>query len=445
MTEHIYMLNYKLLETFRQEFYKGLVDESHIDPKMIKLSPLEYTDGSKEYGSFWGWKVSYGNKVYLLSQKYGTSQTIEPKDVLPFRVTKSRQVAHRENVYHEILGLSSAKLSPRQTLRFKELVHRFSDQKHTHPEHLLLVWLLAFTQQYDVAHCRISSPAGFGKDSSIELCRILFGACGSIENPTVAKLEERASFLSWLAISELAGLQAADWKPIQLFLLSVGAFKPAITKRSRAYGGVGETIDVSNFSLSLFYNDIDHYQKVEHFFDNFADKQVCDRFPAFRFYGSFKEDFNAVNNIVDIEKFVRENMDYYKEIVYNTEYYRQQYKTHRNRYKHISFSDYPKRWQTNLARVQRVLDMYADTQEEFTRIETSMVKAMQDYNDMLQYPALFESVLKSLKKHEKTKLEQDMKQYATFTEKVKALKSWGSTGPNYTHSLTLNDLDGGLL
>jgi len=220
-----------------------------------------------------------------------------------------------------------------------------------------------------------------GKDSIIDECNALFRESGTIEGPTIAKLEERANVLKWLGVNEVVGTASkSEWDKIEQFLLAAGGHKNELTKHSRAYGNVGELIDIKNFSISLFFNDIDHYPDPKRvYFDYTTKSAVLDRFPPMRFYGQFTEDFNALNG-VDVKQFVSNNMDFYKDLLYSFHYYKVNYMKHTHgfsRHKLMKMSG--NRDVTNINKLLNMVDLYSDTQEEFDSWIDVINTSMEDY------------------------------------------------------------------
>jgi hypothetical protein len=312
------------------------------------------------------------------------------------------------------------------------MVDKLAGLKHSNESHLKLLWFMTITQMMDRANFRFSTPAGFGKDSAIDIMGNLVGGANTVENPTLAKLEFM-THNKLLAINEVVDVSGADWRNIQQFLLAAGAHKPEVTKHSRAMAsGVKEILDISKFSISLMYNDIDHYPEEGKYFDDVTKSAVKDRFPALRLYGNFTEDFNEIKS-VNIKKFVKDNFKEYEDLVRTFTFFKEnlldRYHNYgieklQTRYA-TSFGrvNMCERWKINLGRLLKVIDVYCDTQSEFDGWLVILSKSIQDYYDMLGYPAKVELLMKKLSNKEFGDEMHKVKQMKTYTERNKALDS----------------------
>jgi hypothetical protein len=280
--------------------------------------------------------------------------------------------------------------------------------------------MMAMSQLWDRSYYRVCSVPGNGKDSVIDICGSLFGDCATIESPTIAKLEDRATVLKWLGVNEVVDIQKADWDIIQQFLLTAGAHKSEITKRSRAFKNVQEIIDISNFSISLFYNDINCYPDMSKFFDFVTKSAVRDRFPAFRFYGILSEDFNSVGNL-DITSFVKTNFNFYIGMIKSFLYFKDNFRSFIKGFKRDRLMQVKGRDQTNLGRLLNIVDFYCDTQQEFDSYVDIINDSMMDYVEMLQYPELFNKLKEKFTEEELQEKMKTLSKINTFVEKNKKI------------------------
>jgi hypothetical protein len=307
---------------------------------------------------------------------------------LPIRVSGvPDRYSHRGDVYNFLrtTNVQSARFRPEKTMTFKQFADSIACFEHSNPEHYKLYTLMVLTQMLSRANFRICTPAGFGKDSVIDVCGHLFGAAHTIENPTIAKLE-MMTYAKLLAVNEVVDIAPAEWRNIEQFLLSTGAFKNHVTKRSRAFGGSGEILDTSQLSLSLMYNDIDHYAAGKDYFDDVTKTAVKDRFPALRFYGNFQQDFNKVSKL-DVNAFVKTNLDEYVKLIRAFHYYKNNLHDEVHFYNPTYFNDkgLPERWVTNLSRLNMIVDCYSESREEYETLMAEVDAAVQDYKDMLTF------------------------------------------------------------
>lgn len=431
------LLHYKSLAAFRSIFYKDLLTQEHLQEGQVLINKVVLPDGGEdETFNFWGYKLIKDGVKYLLSAKASGNKELVLKDTLPIMVQRSEKVAYRNEVFHVIRKYSSARFKAEKSLTFKELVDRLSSFKHTNPDHQKLLYFTVLAQLYHRANFRVCSPPSFGKDSAVDTLGYLVGGAATIVQPTRAKLEYRASLYNLLALNEASDIGNTEWENIQSFLLDAGAFKSSIEKQTRAFGVVGESIDISEFSLLIMYNDIIHVSEKnrEKYIDVRAHKALLDRFPPLRLHGKLTEDFSAIAT-KDVDKEVEKNLDFYKEIIRNYMYYKQQPpKPRYNRDKLINkygVREVPERWKMSLGALLNVIDLYCSSQEEFDRWVGIINASIQDYYDMM---ALHLSEERNKKKWGEVKyrqlLDTAIVSHPTFTERRKALDHPETTSTN---------------
>lgn len=378
-------LHYEVLAELKKELFKDLLTKEHLVPNKIEMKKMNLPDGaSDDKYNFRGWEFIKSNVRYLLSDTYKDKKVII-RDILPILPKDTLEIGSKGNVYLHIKNPVSMRFKALKSMSFKEMINLIAGLKHSNPDHYKLWHMIGIASTYFRTNVRICSNPAFGKDSIIEIHNALGNKCGTIESPTIAKLEERSTVLDWLVISEVVDITPSDWRIIQQYLLSAGAHKSEVTKHSRAHGNVGEIIDMSSLSISLIYNDIQDYPNPEEYFDFVTKSAVKDRFPALRFYGEYTEDFNALLNI-NIPKYVSNNTEYFKNIIYNYVYYKENYTKYIHNYNTNVLEDVSSRSKTNLGRVLKVIDMYCDTQEEFDHYMNVLNTSMKDYKEMLKYP-----------------------------------------------------------
>lgn len=256
-----------------------------------------------------------------------------------------------------------------------------------------------------------------GKDSVVDTIGSLFGSAATIENPTVAKLEFMTS-IKWLAVNEVIDIPKVEWRNIEQFLLSTGAHKSEVTKRSRAISGVKETLDISEFSLSLMYNDISDYSDMTKYIDFVAKKAVLDRFPPFRLYGTFTEDFNTIKEI-NVKEYVKEHFDDYKSLIYAFTYFKENLLGEMSCYNIVALDKFPQRWTYNIHKLLRVIDIYCESQEEFNTYIQLINDSIKDYKSMLRYPVVYEQVIN--KGRNMFEIDKLLLNHDTFIDKIKFL------------------------
>ena len=388
------MLHYELVEEYRRQQYKDLLLSNHVASDKLHINKVTFPGGlvNDEY-DFWGYILEKDGDKYLLSCMTVDGEELSLKDLLPIYPEDLEEVAYRGQAYKVINRPVPARIPPEKKLSFKEFVDNLSYTKHTNKDHQIFNVLLGLTQRFYRAYFRVCTPPGFGKDSFVSVMDALVGGCGSITNPTVAKLEYM-TYLNHLVINEVSSIGKSEWALIQQFLLDVGDFKPSTFKRSR---GDREVIDLTNLSISLFYNDIDQYASLKKFFDTKTDGNVKDRFVPFRFVGGYDEPFENITKL-NTKSFIKDNFVFYRDIVSSYYYYKENLEKYvDSSYPSPDLSIYPKRWRNNLSWVIKMLNVYSDDEVEYLRLWGNLKSCIKDYEEMLKYPEYFRGLMDKLR------------------------------------------------
>jgi hypothetical protein len=432
MVNNLHLLHYESISEFKRQFYKDLLTIDHLQGGEVHIQKLKYPDGTEDdEANFWGFKLKKDNVSYLLPNKMKDGTKWKASELLPIKPQDLEKVSYRGDVYWQIKKPIKARFIAEKKMTFKMLVDTLSDIEHSNPTHRKLLVMLGFSSMMERCNFRVCSPPSFGKDSVVDTFGALFGSATTILRPTTSKLEFMTSY-KWLAINEAVDIQEAEWKRIEQFLLDAGAHKPEITKQSRAYEGVGETLDISNFSISLFYNDYTDYQGEFKYFDTVAKAAVLDRFPAFRLHGNFKANFNEIRK-VDVAEFVTKNLATYKDLVHTYTYYKQNLNEELHYYSINKLRPFKsQRWSFNVGKLLKIIDLYCDSQEEFDEWIKVVNSSINDYQDMVEFERVYNAVkgkiIKECLKNEKLvnermgELNASISKKVLFAEKLEVLK-----------------------
>ena len=417
------LLYYNFITAFKKQYYQGALGLEHLQGEEIEIKKLSYQDGGvNEEANFWGYTFKRDGIKYLLS-----SHNLNLSNDLPIIPRRTEKVAYRGQVYYLIRKYDSIKIRPEKKLTFKQLIDNLSYFKHTNDKHQKLMTLLSVASMIERINYRVSTPPSFGKSSSTIVMNYLIGGSSTIVSPTIPKLEFLTTILTWLAIDEVVDMTSEQWRLVEQYLLDIGDFKPDIVKHSRSFGAVGETIDSSQFSLSLFYNDINNYPDPYKYIDYIAKKAVLDRYPAFRFFGRITEDFNDSKNF-NAGSWVAQHRDEYKDILHTFSYYKKNYQNDRKYFKvNVDMSKYPERWKINLNKIFIFVELYCDSQEEFDKWCTLYIQSIQDYKDMLSFPKYYEMTTKKFPSDTRS-INSMLEDRKLFKDKVLLLKNYSKTG-----------------
>lgn len=414
------LLHYDAISEFKAQYFKDVLGLEHLNPAEIKIDKLSYIDsGSDSDVNFWGYTLEKNGVKYLLPSKDSFGSNLNISSFFPIVAKHKVKVAHKGIVYQFINKRVSAKIQPQKKMSFKQFVDTLCEFRHSHPQQRTLSVFIGLASMLDRCNVRICSPPGFGKDSVLETMKALFGDACSVLSPTLPKLEYRASY-KWLVINEVIDIKIDFWRNIEQFLLEAGDFKTEITKSSRAFGNVGEVIDISKLSISLFYNDIDCYKTRKdenNYIDFIAKKAVLDRFVALRLRGKMTEDFN-VKTDDDIKSLVASNLEFYKNLIHTFSYYQENMISEVHNYSVTGLAKMPPRWALSMTKILRVVDLYCDSQEEFNQWVEVINLSLHDYKEMTKYPLLLQRVFdKNPLPRKQVLVREALSKLDTFTDK----------------------------
>jgi hypothetical protein len=416
------LLHYETIGEFMYQYHNHLLREEHLAQRGQKNIPKFREPGNEDFLEldFWGYWFIKDGVNYIISSTDEDDEEVSLDDLIPVEAHDIQKLADTKGeVYMLVRKPITRRILPEQRCQPKEFIDKLSCIAHSNPRQQKLLLFQVLSQLWDRSYYRVASPASFGKDSVVDVCSALFGGCGLVENPTIAKLEDRATMLKLLVGNEVVGIPKANWQIIEDFLLPAACHKNFITKHSRAFKNVGELINIRNLSISLFYNDIDHYPDKDGegyipYFDATTKRAVRNRFPAFRFYGGFTEDFNAVARI-NTKKYVKDHWEDYISLIKSFEFYKLNYHDYMTGFNSDKLMLQKGRDATNMGRLLKIIDFYCDTQEEFDSWMETINDSMIDYLDMLKYPKLEYRLKKKLSEKEFDDKMKEVQKIDTFT------------------------------
>jgi hypothetical protein len=227
----------------------------------------------------------------------------------------------------------------------------------------------------------VSTDAGFGKDSVVNIIGQLVDSTVNIYGATFAKLEYCLSN-KLMILNEMGNLKSEEKINMQEFLLAVGAYFNSYTKRTRKTKTTHEQYDISKLSLLIFYNLPSYYiDKAQEYFDQLFTKAVVNRFIPFHFKGRITTNFGK---IIDVDNIVNEHTSVYKDIIATINYYKSN-NIDNIKYdvdKSISFSNEFKRYERSFNTILKYLSEYAKDQKEFDELSKELYKCYKDYKKL---------------------------------------------------------------
>lgn len=415
------ILHNEVLSVFNDKYFEKVLTAEHINNEgVVNFPKVKATDGEDKLINFFGWKVTKNGITWLVPNTKNDGTPVHVKDIFPLIPSKWEDVGYQSKAYRYVHSYKIVKYACENRLGMRGLIDALSSTPHTNPKHRKLLIMAVLSQVFHRAYYRFCSPPGFGKDNIVDTMGLLIGNCATIENPSVPKLEREASIRTLTGLNEVVGLTRSQWVDIGKFMLAACAFKPSITKRTRAFGNVGEVINLRNFSMSVFYNDKECYNDPKIvYFDDLAEEGILDRLPSLRLHGHFTYDFNSINNI-DVEQFVIDNWDSFLDIIYTITYFK--YYGVKQKYKY-DISQFPQRWQRSLGLLLMVASEYSIDQKEFSEWVSLLKSCITDYNAMIDYGNLLSVVKGKLSSKEYNELSTKLIKEETYTNRIKMLDS----------------------
>ena len=354
------------ISAFNEELYSNIFTEENVSfkKKVILLN------NEKFYG------------YYLLKDKklfFARDNTI---DTLPFKVIESAEHDFKGDVFNFIIRSKTVNIPAEKRMAFRQLIDTVPSFAHTNQLHFLLYKIVAYAAYCDRVNARISTEAGFGKDSVVNIISHLVNSTTNIYGATFAKLEfELRNKL--IILNEMGNLKKDDVMNMQEFLLAVGAYFNVYTKRSRKTETTQEQYDISKLSLLVFYNLPEYYtNKAQEYFDVMFTKAVINRFIPFVFEGRLTTKFEK---LLDARGLMNEHRQIYTDAIATTNWYRQNPLTE-IKYTVPDTIIFPKafmRYDRTFNTILKYLSEYCETQDEFDILAKELFACYKKYDTLL--------------------------------------------------------------
>jgi len=354
------------IQKFNNQLYSNIFSKENITSKHKAIQ----INGEKFYGYF------------MEKDRVNYFMLTEFLEKLPFKIKKLQETDYKGEVFNMIYDVKSINIPSEKRMSYRELVDIMPAFSHTNPLHFTLYKILAATGYTDRINARISTDAGFGKDSVVGIIQQLVDSTVNIYGATFAKLEY--SLVNKLMIlNEMGNLKAEEKFSMQEFLLATGAYFNTYTKRTRKTATTQEQYDISRLSLLIFYNLPEYYVgKAQEYFDQIFTKAVIHRFIPFVFDGRLTTQFEK---IINTDKIMNDNEDMYKDVIASLNYFRYNNVTDiaYDIPTEINFSDKLKRYERTFNVILKYVGEYAETQEEFNELSLELYGCYNAYETLL--------------------------------------------------------------
>jgi len=422
------LLHYRALQQFNAEFYNDILTKKHLNPDQKHFTKYtKVTTGNKVEANFACWELEKDGVKYLVKSFEPDEQItgdarIDIREELPIKVLDHVPISKQNTLYERVSDWAPVRIKPERTYEYRELIDSLASFKHTSERDQKLWWMIAMAGYLDKVYVRIATEPGFGKDSAIKILGLLTDdVTDSNASVTRAKLEFMTQY-KLLALNEFSDLPPKKWENIESFVLDVADDSPTVTKRSRAHNGVGEVIDISDFSVLMFYNDLKNYQEPEDYFDNRAKEAVDDRFVPIRLAGQLSDERFEEAEEINMEELVRDNMGEYKSFIRGIRWWGENYESEVNRDWSADFDDYSLRWTRNLKRIAKSINLYAESEDEFHEYVELLKDRIRDYDRMLMYPSVWDETVQGMDEESKSSLEYEIDRMKTYDQRIALMR-----------------------
>jgi len=324
---------------------------------------------------FYGYFFEKGKEVFFVDDGF--------MEQLPFKVINKQETDFRSEVFSVVKKVESIQIPSEKRMSFRDLVDITPAFQHSKPKHFLLYKIVALTAWIDRINIRVSTDAGFGKDSVANILSNLVDTTANLYGATFAKLEY-VLFNKLIILNELGNLKKDDLINMQEFLLATGAYFNTYTKRTRKTVTTQEEYDISKTSIVSFYN-LPHYYtgRSQEYFDQMFTKAVINRFIPFVFEGRLTTSFEKM---LDIAGIVERNGNVYKDVIATLNYFKENNLTE---IKYdvdktiIKFSEEFMRYDRTFSVILKYVAEYCQSQAEFDNLSKELYKCYKAYGKLI--------------------------------------------------------------
>ena len=367
--EYEFLFHVDCVSEFNNQLFDGVFTTANITSKKKCIPIGEAGD------TFYGYFLEKNKESYFALDSYVKQ--------LPFRITKSTETDYKGDVFHAIEDVTEITIPAEKRMSFRDLIDLVPAFKHNRPDHWTLYKILSITAWCDRINARISTDAGFGKDSVANILSALVNSTANMYGATFAKLEFVLKN-RLIVLNELGNLKKDDKIQMQEFLLAVGAFFNEYNKRTRKTNSTQEQYDISELSLLIFYNLPDYYtSKGQEYFDQMFQRAVVNRVMPFVFRGQLTTAFESNINSKEMVEFGKET---YKNVIATLHYFKENNLTDvkwKVKPSDFPFSDDLKRYERTFSTILKYVAEYSETQEEFDKLSKELYNCYKTYDDMI--------------------------------------------------------------
>ena len=249
MTKNHSIWNYSVLANFNRNVFGDLLTVNHLESdyeEMVKI--LE--DGEKIEHHGYYFKDKEKKLLYFIDSEINNESIL---DKLPFAILDSDKCSYSRKVFRHVTDIESFKIIPEKRIEFRTIIDKMLDIKHGRPDDLKLWSIIVLASWLDKIMVRVSSPAGFGKDSIANIFSNLLNGIVVAKPRTVAKFEYLLNYSEGIFINEMSSSNKEQKNLVEDFILQTADFSLSYEKGSRAMvSGTKEKSGLDNLSLIGF-------------------------------------------------------------------------------------------------------------------------------------------------------------------------------------------------
>mgnify|MGYP003969163293 CR=1 FL=1 len=378
MTKNHSIWNYSVLANFNRNVFGDLLTVNHLESdyeEMVKI--LE--DGEKIEHHGYYFKDKEKKLLYFIDSEINNESIL---DKLPFAILDSDKCSYSRKVFHHVTDIESFKIIPEKRIEFRTIIDKMLDIKHGRPDDLKLWSIIVLASWLDKIMVRVSSPAGFGKDSIANIFGNLLNGIVVAKPRTVAKFEYLLNYSEGIFINEMSSSNKEQKNLVEDFILQTADFSLSYEKGSRAMvSGTKEKSGLDNLSLIFLYNDLDHYDNPDVFFDNlFNNKAVYDRLLPLKFDG--RVDVSQFHNNFDITTVAKQNQQFFLDTLKSLHWYKQNYRKELRMWALGKSYPLTERHKKSFMKITEFINIYSKTKEEFRALCDKLYQCYVRYNIM---------------------------------------------------------------
>jgi hypothetical protein len=351
-----------VISSFNTKLFSNIFTDDNVTSlkKSIKIGEVKY----------YGYYLEKNKEVYFATDAHVKQ--------LPFKVIEYSERDFKTEVYKMITKIQSIVIPADKRMSFRHLVDTTPNFNHSNPLHFKLYKIVSLAGYIDRLNVRVSTEAGFGKDSTISIIGGLVNSTANIYGATFAKLEYLLKN-KFLVMNEMGNLKSDDKANMQEFLLAIGAYFNTYNKRSRKTSNTQEQYDISKTSLMIMYNLPEYYvSRGQEYFDMMFTKAVANRFIPFLFEGRLTTKFDKVIDPVYLSDKYDSTL---KDTIATINYFKNNNVTEIKYVmpKEVKFSDELMRYDRSFKVISKYISEYSLNQEEFDLLTKELYKCYLNY------------------------------------------------------------------